>query len=258
MVFLRRFGFRLGILRALAVRETHLLSAGSLFGWFSVYFQPFLMVAGFILIRPVIFGRFRIDSLEPVLFITSFLPFFMFTELVKKSFRFKKPLGGVFNFSTVSALDMFVTWAVVAWNRYMSLMTALIAACYLLGEKVDLSEWLYAIAGPLGLLFLGLGCGMTFWGLLLRYPYARMLLASFPRVLFWCSGILYSAVSLPPFLQEYMAWNPVFNCIEMLRFGVGLDSSSIFLRPGYAALISLAMLCLGSLLCRQGGKAYRR
>ncbi|MEL6264432.1 MAG: hypothetical protein AAFR52_02120 [Pseudomonadota bacterium] len=59
------------------------------------------------------------------------------------------------------------------------------------------------------------------------------------RSLIFISGVFYMPAYLPPFLRDWLAWNPVLQAVELLRRG--------FYGPDYPALLDLRYLVLAVL-----------
>lgn len=259
MARLQQFCGLANTIHALAVRETQLLFDGKKrLGWINIYLHPLLFITGITMLRPFLFGRFSVDRLEPVLPITGILMFFMFRDLLVRSIRMGKPVNGLYNFSRVTPVRYITSLALVYWNKYMPLMTGLLLVCHELGVKIQLNNWLYAVLGPVILIAFGLGAGLFFWSFLQAYPYFTFMFTYLPMLLFWVSGLLYSATSLPVRIQWYLSWNPIFVCIEMARFGLGSDTSNFFIAPLYVALCAFISLAFGLLLANRASRIYRQ
>ncbi|MEM6971897.1 MAG: ABC transporter permease [Pseudomonadota bacterium] len=61
------------------------------------------------------------------------------------------------------------------------------------------------------------------------------------RVLLFISGVFYMPAYLPPFLRDWLVWNPLLHAIELMRVGVyGGDYPALLLDTLYLCLFCLA------------------
>ena len=249
---------RLRTVWALVIREAQAMRGDKRWGYLRLYVDPLLFLGCFMLIRPLLQGRFSLDVLQPGMLIAGFSLFFMFKSILQKGIGLGRPAGSLFHFRQVTVIDLFLAWAVIYWNLYISFFVALLALFYGLGRVFDFTHWFYLAFGACSMLIFALGSCMVAWNLLARFPSLGWIADAFNRVLFWVSGIFFSPASMPHAMQNKMAWNPISQCIEMARHGTGSPTSPLFLDCRYVSICAAAMLFLGLLLSRQTERMLRK
>ena len=82
-------------------------------------------------------------------------------------------------------------------------------------------------------------------GRAVRRRWSRASLNLAARSLIFVSGVFYMPVYLPPFLRDWLAWNPVLQAVELLRRGFYGPDYPALLDPRYLVLAVLSTLALG-------------
>jgi capsular polysaccharide transport system permease protein len=75
-----------------------------------------------------------------------------------------------------------------------------------------------------------------------------MIWSQITRVMYFCSGIFYVAEKMPPRIRAVLIWNPILQCIELLRSGFYSGFAPPWLEPGYVMLAAMVLLSAGGLL----------
>ena len=245
--FIAKLGRTITIIRSLVIRESLTLFGAGIVGILKPFLPPTLLLFFFLLLRPLIFGRFTLETMQPVLLITGITMFFMFRSILARGLKLGKPTGPHFHFPFLKPYHLFASWGILYWNIFMLAMAALLLACFCIGVTFELTNWHYIVLGTTTLFVFSIGFGMVAWSLTVHFPFLLWPLHAFQRLFLWVSGVIIPVGSLPPSIQMYFAWNPVLNCIEMTRYGLGLNSSALFHDLSYCWLWSIALLAIGML-----------
>ncbi len=99
--------------------------------------------------------------------------------------------------------------------------------------RFEVDEPLLLIIGLLLAAGLGSGLGLVFCMLEELVPVFERIRGPLMRPLFWVSGIFFTAASVPYQLRQAMLWNPVLQCIEMIRAGWFRSYQAPFVNPAY-------------------------
>ncbi|MEM6487065.1 MAG: ABC transporter permease [Pseudomonadota bacterium] len=117
----------------------------------------------------------------------------------------------------------------------------------------------WAVAAALGLAgLLAFGLGLV-RGYCHRFaPIVTRTINLCSRALLFLSGTFYVPSFLPPFLREWIAWNPVLHAIELMRYGFyGPGYPNLLLDVRYLALTALGLTAFGVMLVwANRGKLY--
>lgn len=77
-------------------------------------------------------------------------------------------------------------------------------------------------------------------------PVVMRTLAIFSRTLLFISGIFYIPSYMPPFIRDWLYWNPVIHVVELMRRGVyGEDYPSLLLDKVYLGACALGLAAFG-------------
>ncbi len=71
------------------------------------------------------------------------------------------------------------------------------------------------------------------------------------RPLFWISGLFFSANAIPSHIREYLLWNPILHCIELVRDGWFPGYHASYASPGYVAVWIIVLAFIGLTLERR-------
>ena len=97
---------------------------------------------------------------------------------------------------------------------------------------------------------LGLGLGMVLASLAVLYPALEKIVPMVMRILFFTSGLFYSATTLPSYVLKYLWYNPMLQIIEWARVCLSRGYSTISYSPLYLVSVTLFCLCFGLLMER--------
>ena len=91
-------------------------------------------------------------------------------------------------------------------------------------------------------LALGLGFGMCNAVMCILSVTYKRVLDILMRLLYFCSGVMYSVDIVPEEIERYLFWNPVLHCIELFRMSYFPEHQMPFVSKSY---ILIWALCLG-------------
>ena len=258
MEWSRRLDTRIRTIWALVVRDTQMLREGKRLGYFEVYWNPLLLLACFMVLRTAIRGQFSAESLEPEMLVPGFALFFIFRDLLGKGIGLGRPVSHVFHFPRITVLDYFTAHAIISWTIYIILLVVVLGFFAAFGWSFDLTQWIWLVAGVAFIFWFSLGSTLVVWSLMVRFPWLGLFLGILNRMLFWVSGVFFAPTSMPANMQVIIAWNPISQCLQMARAGLGVPTPPVFLNYTYVMICTVSLLVLGLLLALHAEKVYRK
>ncbi|MEM6944503.1 MAG: hypothetical protein AAF416_06265 [Pseudomonadota bacterium] len=147
---------------------------------------------------------------------------------------FTDPIAALaFTLFTAVIYTSAIAWGIALW-QHVEVM------------PVDLVRVLLAAFAAAMLAF---GLGMV-RGYSARFaPVVMRALSIFSRTLLFISGIFYMPSYMPPFIRDWLAWNPVLHAVELMRIGVyGQDYPSVVLDTTYLGATAIGAAAFGMVL----------
>jgi capsular polysaccharide transport system permease protein len=239
------------VIFALMMREIHTRYGRENLGFVWLIAEPFMFCMGVIGIWTVLHGRYEhgIPILGFVL--TGYMPLTLWRHCVQRSVHCFRANASLLYHRQVRMLDLLV--ARIVLEVYGSIIAyAVIAFIFWATGFYELPEdwglfylgWAYMIAfsGGLGLV---MGCvsEMAEWSEKLVGPFMYFLLP--------ISGVFFMTDWLPDRYRELALYVPTVNAFEMIRGGQFGPSVRVHYEIGYTTAVSVALILLGLILCRQ-------
>ena len=228
---------------ALMLREIHTLYGGDYLGYLWALINSMVQIGIFWVLRWLLGFHAPHGLSLPLFLITGFTVWNVFSNIVLKSVAATDGNRALLTFPQVTPLDLLLARAGVILATETAVMLILLALSLTLGYELDAPD----LAGLLGVMActvaLGLGLGATLASLAGLLPVLKKIVPIFFRILFFISGIFFSATSLPLFVRDYVTLNPVLQLIEWLRV-----SMAPAYPPARVDLFYLVMWCLISLV----------
>lgn len=200
------------------------------------------------------------DGINVILFlITGIVPFFYFRNIITKMSNALSANKGLLSISQISFLDFYYARFILETILVLiNLPLILILANYLV-LNLDLYYYKGFVIGDIVMVFeglfylgfLGFGYGLILSALCSLYPALQLVSSIFMRVLYFTSGILFSASDMIPHQYHgYLYYNPIVHCMELLRAGFFMDyhPDKYFMDYSYLSFLVLILLFVGFLL----------
>lgn len=237
------------VINALVLRETKTRYGEHKIGFLWALLEPAIIVSIFV----AMFANLRSDdpsgmALVPFM-LTGLVPFAFFKDVMT---QMQGAIAGnrqLFAFPQVTTFDVIIARGI--------LEIVIIAAVFsILVLLTDLAGWSIRIERPLDVLaacgllsMMGLGFGFIFASLSPVIPSVRQLSAALlGRPLFFASGLFFTAESIPPFVREYLLYNPILHALELLRSGFFYEFESAYGDWDYLIACSVIFLAVGLLV----------
>ena len=238
------------VIYALMMREVHTIYGTSRLGYLWALIQTVLGIGLFWAIR-YFAGAAAPHGMHILMFMLAGFGFFnMFSGILNKCMSAVNGNRALLTFPQVTPVDLMISRAIIVWATELVAAFLLIGIGMLFGMPFYLSDF----GGLLFLLLLtpllGLGVGMMFASLAVLYPTLEKIVPMVMRIMFFVSGLFYSATMLPSYLLQYLWYNPILQIIEWARACLSKGYSTISYSPLYLFSFTILCLCLGFLLER--------
>ncbi len=234
--------------KALFLREMNTQFSTSRLGIFWTFFQPFMQVVSFILVKMFIFGRGDEHYDYAVFLALNFTAFNMFNGILNKSIGAFETNKALFSYKQVKPID-----TIIARSLVEIFMTGIIYSIFFfLGYYFDFGMegknifmvgvgliWLIVFSFSFGLV---VAIGNTF------YKSVGKTVKIFTFGLMIMSAVFYPVESLPPEAQALIVYNPLANFMEIIHgfYFNALDDR--FVDYTYIGIWTITLLYVGTWL----------
>ncbi|UJR86895.1 ABC transporter permease [Sandaracinus amylolyticus] len=231
--FLRGARVQLRVIAALALRETRTRFGGHALGYVWALAEPLFWVLTFFAMFTFL-SRNAPERLDVIGFLTTGIVTY---ELVMKTQeRASTAIAGnraLLFYPQVHTLDL--VWARMAleFATYMAVLVLILGTNAMIRGELEIASLLDVLLG-LGLAtLLGGATGLVLCSLQLVWPTLERVKGPLMRPLFWTSGLFFTAHMLPQRVRDAMLWNPVLQCIELVRGGWFTGYRNDYVDVGY-------------------------
>ena len=234
------------VIYALMMREVHTIYGTSRLGYLWALIQTVWGMGVFWAMRYMV-GAKAPHGMHILMFLLAGFGFYnMFSGILSKCMSAVAGNRALLTFPQVTPVDLMLSRAAIVWA------TEVVAA--LLRMLCGMPFYLTDFGGLLFLLLLtpllGLGMGMLCASLAVLYPTLEKIVPMVMRILFFASGLFYSATMLPSYVLRYLWYNPLIQIIEWGRVCLSRGYSTIPYSPEYLVSVTATCLCLGFLMER--------
>jgi len=236
----------LAVERALFLRELNIKMSVGKTGLFWTFFEPFMQVTMFILIRIAIMGRSSANYDVVVFMASGFIAFNMFNKVLMSSAGTFVANKGLFNYKQVKPIDTILARVLV--NMFI---TSIIVLMFLfLGfffqyDNLKPENILLVFFGYLWLLLFSFSVGLLVAVGNTFFVSIGKLLSIFTFGLMIFSAVFFPLISIPPEYQQYLLYNPLVHFMEMIHAGYIYELDDRFVDYRYMALWTIIPLFMG-------------
>jgi len=231
---------------ALMLRETISRYGDYKIGFLWAFIEPLLTVTVFV----GLFSAMRSDSpggIELVPFmLTGIVSFSLFRDPLTQMQSAISQSKSMLAFPQVTTFDVLISRAMMEISIATFVLAFTLSLAHLFGWKSDIEHPLELLAA-LGLLAtLGVGFGFLFASLEPIIPSIKQMSSLLMgRPLFLSSGLFFTAESVPPQVREYLLFNPLLHCMELIRTSYFHEFDSPHGSWSYAAGWAFGVLAVG-------------
>lgn len=238
------------VIYALMMREVHTIYGTSRLGYMWALIQTMWSIGVFWGIRYLL-GAKAPHGMHILMFLLVGFGFFkIFSGIINKCMSAVSGNRALLTFPQVTPADLMLSRMVITWATELVAAMLIITVGILLGMPFYLTDFggllIVLLLSPL----LGLGLGMALASLAVLYPALEKIVPMVMRILFFTSGLFYSATTLPSYVLKYLWYNPMLQIIEWARVCLSRGYSTISYSPLYLVSVTLFCLCFGLLMER--------
>lgn len=221
-----RFGkYRLGYLWAALEPMAHMLMLLTIFGY--------------------IMQRTMSDISFPVFLINGIIPYFVFSNISKRSIGAIEANQGLFNYRPVKPIDTIIARVILETAIYAVVYVLLMAIVGWFGENFEITNLITLITVWILLVLFSSGMGLLFMVIGKTYPETEKFIPIIIKPLYFISCVMFSLNSIPKEYWPYLRWNPLLHAIELCRASVIPGYSTEGVSLGYLAFSTLVVLFIG-------------
>jgi capsular polysaccharide transport system permease protein len=249
----------LQVIHALVLRETRTRYGGYRLGYLWAFVSPLTWVALFAGMfylmerRPPPYGMDEIGFLT-----TGVVPFFLYSKSQTQANSAIAANKGLLYYPQVRPLDLVASRVLLEFaTSVVVFLTFMGASALLLDGTLDVDEPLLVIEGLLLATALGASLGLLICSLVVFFPTVANLHGPLFRPLFWISGLFFTAEQMPTPLRDYLLYNPVLHCVELVRAGWFASYRDVFADASYVLVWVVVLLFFALTLERVARRRIR-
>lgn len=236
---------------ALSLREIHGLHGKSKLGYLWQIIKTGFGMMVFWFMRELAGAQAPHGLSVPVFLLMGFVVWYIFSEIISKSMEAVRSNQALLTFPQITTLDLFLSSAIVAWTTEVVIMLLYLLLFSGLGYQ-------FRILDPVTFMFtllvtgiFALGTGLTLASLAVIFPVIEKLVPMVMRILFFVSGVFFSAAQFASRFSDVLLLNPIMNYIELMRGSFITHSPLLEINQSAFYFLAFFMLGLGLLLERR-------
>jgi len=238
------------VIYALMMREIHTIYGNSRLGYLWALINTMWGIFVFWGLRYVM-GATAPHGMHVLMFlVVGFGIYNVFNGVITKCMSAVNGNKALLTFPQVTPVDLMVSRMVIVWATELLAASLLIAAGILFGMPMHVTDFGGLLTILLLTPLLGLGVGMSCASLAVLYPTLEKIIPMVLRIMFFVSGLFFSATTLPSYILKYLWYNPMLQIIEWGRVCMSRGYTTINYSEMYLLSVTLVSLCFGLLFER--------
>jgi capsular polysaccharide transport system permease protein len=250
MTFARGGANQLQVIHAVALRETRTRFGAHQLGYLWAIAEPVVWILTFFILFSVTGSRAPVGMDLFTFLATGLIGYNLVMQVAD---RISKAIDGnrsLLVYPHVQPLDLVAARAWLEAGTLVMVFALLVAGYGAATGIFEVDDLLEVIIGFSLAAGLGAGLGLVFCALDELAPIVERVRGPLLRPLFWISGIYFTAGSLPSRIRDALLWNPILNCIEIIRAGFFKSYDAPYASPSYVAGWVVALFFFGLTLER--------
>jgi capsular polysaccharide transport system permease protein len=241
----------LNVVNALLLRDIRTRAGRFYTGYLVIFLMPFAHLAVVIIAFVIILGKAPPFGTDPIIFFgLSVLPFVIFTYPARQIVLGVLTNRPLLYFPRVKVMDVIVARAVLEAANGMAVSGMVLLFVIAIGGEFEPRDPLGMLCALLLTLYIGIAWGayncliaflVRFWAMAFNLVFPLLWLGS---------GIIINVHGFPSQIQQWFAYNPLFQCIEYLRYSYYEGYPDEFLDVGYIFWFATCLLAASFLLER--------
>ena len=233
---------RFTLIHALMLRDMKTRFGGSYLGYLVAIAWPLTHLVAIVVISGYV-NRIIMVGGDPEVFIaTGVAPYILClypARLMGYAIELNKPL---FLFPIVRPIDLIVSRAIIEFLTAFVVIAIFTAAAYMYGIEILPMNYETGATALLAIVYFGVSVGILSTIISSLFKFWHILIIVIMLILYMTAGVLLPPSAVPPQVQEWLWYNPIFQCVEWLRSAYYEGYGDTYLSKTY--LMSLASVCL--------------
>lgn len=209
----------LQVIHALVLRETRTRYGTNRLGYLWAFVDPLAMIGVFVGVF-VVMGRGAPVGMDMMsFFATGFLPLMLYRSTSGRAVSAIGSNRGLLYYPQVRPLDLVIARSLLEVITLIVVFGIIMGVVAFLRQALVIDDLLTTLAG-LGLAGgLGASFGLVVCGISAYWDTIEKVVGYVNRPMMWISGVFYTANELPTRAREFLLYNPLLHCTEILRDG---------------------------------------
>jgi len=239
----------LSVVKALFIRELNSKMSVGRLGLFWTFFEPFMQVSMFILIRVALMGSGEGSNFDFAVFMAvGFIAFNMFRSIFSGSNGAFTANKALFTYKQVKPIDTLIARALVNVFITSIIVLLFIFIGFFIQYEITPQNMLMVFFGYMWLLLFAFAVGLVVAIGSTFFDSIGKIIGIFSFGLMIFSAVFYPMISLPPEAQDILLYNPLVHFMEMIHGYYIPELDDRFVDYRYMALWTITPLFMGTWL----------
>ena len=236
------------------LREIQTRFGSQKLGYFWAVLDPMATIIIFALIKEIVNPHGMVGIDYPVFLASGYIGFFMFKNIVLRSFDVYDANKGLFIYKQVKPFDAIVTRVLLEFSLTIVIIILFLFIGWYLNFEIVPKNTLYVILGYMWLVLFSFSISILFSLLGFFYENFKKIMRLIFLPLYFLSAVLYTLDSIPSVARKVLLLNPLVHFMEMIHgnYFYGLDTK--YVNYIYMLLWTLIPLFLGLWLYNKSEK----
>lgn len=236
------------IIGALLMREMTTRFGREGLGFLWVIGEPLMFCFGVLIMWTLIKPAYEHGIRLGPLVMTGYMSLLMYRHMISFSIGALNANIGLLHHRQVGIMHIFFARNLMEFAGGTAAFVVVYVTLIAMGQVSLPADWLLLYGGWLMVAWTGLGIGLVFAGLSLRFEVMERLVPILTYAMIPLSGAFFMVSWLPAQYREPFLWVPFPNAIEMVRAGVFGEFVDTYYHADYALLSGGIMLFIGMIL----------
>ena len=234
------------VIHALIIRETRTRFGDSTLGYGWALLEPILHILMLSLVFAVLMrGRPPIGDQFFIFYYTGIIPYHLFVHTSTSMTHAVSSNGSLLQLPLVGAFDVLAARGLLELATDLLVAVILLAAFGLSGLSATPDD-LVGVSAALAVVWvLGLGCGFVNAVVNGFFKSWDKIWVQLTRLLYFCSGIFYVPGTMPDWVRDILAWNPILHGVDWFRASFFADYEPHWLDRSYLVIVAVLALLAG-------------
>lgn len=234
------------VIRALVLRDIRTgYGARRYFGLIWILVQPVIHIAIFWAVFSVLRRGVPYGMPLPLFLLSGVFPYMLFSGIATRCMSAIEGGRVLLYYKQVTPIDLILAKSFLHAASMSLVLLILIAVTALLGYEVNIDDGLEIAFGLFLTIVLGTGVGLALASWSIVFPVLGTIVKPLLRVLYFTSGVFFTAESVPPVIRNELLYNPVMHLIDKVRGGFFTAYVPAHTSFEYAAWFAFTVLALG-------------